>query len=434
MAETLKEMMTAYVTGCLDNANLVQFLDYIDSGGEINSDELGELQNVAALIPIILEDENPPASLQNKIFQQIPDNEAHQKVITKTKKAHLREILESKKKEAVNESTPEDIEIQVPEEVSFKSASKKKKKEIEDVKPEESLPKIESDGDEKTPSDEIDEAPKSKVTVKSTFKEDEVSDEEKDESPEEEPIFAPKTEKRKKEKVTVPREEDSEPYSHVTIKKTIRSTMIVPPDEKEIEGGEITIPVEECEESRDSFLNSRTAKIVTAASILLAIILLILYFSTKSNLSEKVASLQKEKTVLQTEVSAKNDFISSNLPLIESFNQKDLIVVPLAGTEDQGGYDARVLLSPSNRTGVLQFLKIPKVSDKESLQLWLISKGQSYSVGIFHPKKEEKFYPLNKIPHIPFEEIEMFRMTKEPASGSEFPSGNTVYFGAFPVK
>jgi anti-sigma-K factor RskA len=70
----------------------------------------------------------------------------------------------------------------------------------------------------------------------------------------------------------------------------------------------------------------------------------------------------------------------------------------------------------------------------ESLQLWLISKGQSYSVGIFHPQPGKKFYSLNKIPHIPFDEIEMFRMTKEPASGSEFPSGSTVYFGAFPVK
>ena len=430
MAETLKEMMSAYVAGCLDNANLVQFLDYIDSGGEINKDELGELQNVAALIPIILEDEAPPASLQNKIFQQIPDNEAPQKIITKTKKAHLREILESKKKEVEKESTPEDVEIEVPEEISFKSASKKEKKEVK----EENLPEEIGAAVPETPAEDFEVEPESKVTVKTTVKE-ELPEEEDSKLPvEEEPIFAPKAEKKKKEKVTVPRDEESESHSHVTIKKTVRTTMIVPPGDKVIEDNERPVPVEECEEQQGSFFNSLSAKIVTAVSILVAVILLILYFSTKSDLTEKVTTLQKEKTVLQSEVNSKNDFITSNLPLIESFNQKDLIVVPLAGTADQGSYDARVLLSPSSRMGVLQFLKIPKISDKESRQLWLISKGQSYSVGVFHPKESQKFYPLNKIPHIPFDEIEMFRMTKEPSSGSEFPSGSTVYFGAFPVK
>ncbi len=430
MAETLKEMMSAYVAGCLDNANLVQFLDYIDNGGEINKDELGELQNVAALIPIILEDENPPASLQNKIFQQIPDNEAPQKIITKTKKAHLREILESKKKEVEKESSPEDIEIEVPEEVSFKSASKKEKKDVK----EENLPKESGAAVPETPAENFEVKPESKVTVRTTVKEEVPEEEANKTHVEEDPIFAPKAEKKKKEKVTVPRDEESESYSHVTVKKTVRTTMIVPPGDKVIEDNERPVSVEECEEGHSSFFNTLSAKIVTAVSILVAVILLILYFSTKSNLTEKVTTLQKEKTVLQSEVNSKNDFIASNLPLIESFNQKDLIVVPLAGTADQGSYDARVLLSPSSRMGVLQFLKIPKISDKESLQLWLISKGQSYSVGVFHPKEGQKFYPLNKIPHIPFEEIEMFRMTKEPASGSEFPSGNTVYFGAFPVK
>ncbi len=431
MAETLKEMMSAYVAGCLDNANLVQFLDYIDNGGEINKDELGELQNVAALIPIILEDEAPPASLQNKIFQQIPDNEAPQKIITKTKKAHLREILESKKKEVEKESSPEDIEIEVPEEVSFKSASKREKKEVKEedhtIESGTAVPE--------TPASDFDVEPESKVTVKTTVKEELPEEDTNKPHAEEEPIFAPKAEKKKKEKVTVPRDEESESFSHVTVKKTVRTTMIVPPGDKVIEDNERSpAPVEECEEGNGSFFNTLSAKIVTAVSILVAVILLILYFSTKSNLTEKVTTLQKEKTVLQSEVNSKNDFIASNLPLIESFNQKDLIVVPLAGTADQGSYDARVLLSPSSRMGVLQFLRIPKISDKESLQLWLISKGQSYSVGVFHPKEGQKFYPLNKIPHIPFEEIEMFRMTKEPASGSEFPSGSTVYFGAFPVK
>ncbi len=418
MSETLKEMMSAYVTGCLDNSNLVQFVDYINSGGSINNDELGELQNVAALIPIILEIENPPASLQSKIFQQIPDNEEKSNIKTRTKKAHLREILESKKAERIKEEEPE---INIPEDVSFKSTSKKSKQEkTAKTEIQENISKPEEQSTDKTY-----EKPGSKVSIKQTDIKETTSDE----------VFAPKTSKAKKEKVTLPRETLADsPHPHVTVKRSKRETLVVTPElEQEQSASNNLNNDEQCEENKP-FLHSLTAKIITAASIVIFIILLIMYFSTKSTLSEKVASLQKEKNILQTEVKTKNDFISSNLPLIESFSQKDLLVIPLAGTEDQGDYDARILLSPSSRLGILQFIKEPKISINESLQLWLISKGQSYSVGVFHPQPGKKFYSLNKIPHIPFDEIDMFRMTKEPASGSEFPSGNTVYFGAFPVK
>ncbi len=427
MAETLKEMMSAYVTGCLDNANLVQFLDYIESGGKINKDELGELQNVAAMIPIILEMENPPASLQSKIFQQIPDNEKPVKTITKSKKAHLREVLESKRKEAEVEKKKDDLEIEIPEEVSFKNTTKKKK--------------VVEKPEDKIQQDPLAKESTEKVTVKTSVKYDETNEQisesaESGKSQEDsEPIFVPKDNKIKKKKITVGKTENSlEEYPHVTVKETIRKTMIVPPTDLFPSQTEKIIPTDECEENNGTLQNTLVAKIVTASSILIAIILLVLYYSTKSELTEKVTGLQKEKNVLQSEVNSKDDFISSNLPLIESFNQKDLIVVPLAGTEDKGTYSARILLSPSSRRGVLQFLKTPDISPNESLQLWLISKGLSYSVGIFHPKSGQKFYQLNKLPHLPFDEIEMFRITKEPASGSEFPSGNTLYFGAFPVK
>ena len=423
MSETLKEMMSAYVTGCLDNANLMQFVDYINSGGSVNNDELGELQNVAALIPIILEIENPPASLQNKIFQQIPDNEDNSKIKTRTKKANLREILESKKAESEKKEEPE---IKIPENVSFKGTSKT-------LKPVSTAPK-EDHEEIPQPEDSSKDTPFENPLEKEPIddndpKEKEVVNQASDE------VFAPKTNKAKKEKVTLPRESVTDnPHPHVTVKRSKRQTLVVTPElEQDQAESKSQQNDEQCEESKP-FLHSLTAKIITATSILIFVILLIMYFSTKSSLSEKVASLQKEKNVLKTEVKTKNDFISSNLPLIESFNQKDLLVVPLAGTEDKGGYDARILLSPSSRLGILQFIKEPQISTNESLQLWLISKGQSYSVGIFHPHPGKKFYSLNKLPHIPFDEIEMLRMTKEPPSGSEFPSGSTVYFGAFTVK
>ena len=86
MTDTVKEMMSAYVAGCLDLRNLKQFLKFVDEGNYIPLDELGELQNIASLIPVLLAREVPPASLQNDIFSQIPEEEKPKEAFKPVKK------------------------------------------------------------------------------------------------------------------------------------------------------------------------------------------------------------------------------------------------------------------------------------------------------------------------------------------------------------
>ena len=87
MAEkAIHEMISAFAAGCIDRNNFVNFKDYIDNGGELPYRELGEMQNLMALIPLILEREKPDPKLKEILANKMMgmQNEINAK-ITKDK-------------------------------------------------------------------------------------------------------------------------------------------------------------------------------------------------------------------------------------------------------------------------------------------------------------------------------------------------------------
>ena len=67
----IHEMTSAFAVGCMDKENFVQFKDYIKEGGELPNGELGELQNIVSMIPIILDLETPDPSLKDKVAKKL---------------------------------------------------------------------------------------------------------------------------------------------------------------------------------------------------------------------------------------------------------------------------------------------------------------------------------------------------------------------------
>ena len=397
MPDTVREMMSAYVAGCLDIRNLEQFIDFLEQGDYIPLEEFGELQNIASLIPILLERETPPASLQNDIFSKIPETKVEGGVKRVKRKVNLSEIIKEELEEISTENE-EDAEIEIPETVSFTSSGRETAiKEVAEKVEEEIF-----------------------ATKKTSLREQKVKE----------------TEKERK----IDSEEEN-PYPHVKIKakdeKDVKDENFVIPPEEEIDETGQEFDGVEYEHTKISGVSKKTLliwKIIAVVASVIALIFIVSYFSSKSSYEEEIAELQKIVKADKIEIEDKSDFINKNLPLIELFEFNDLVVVNLMSTSSEGTVDARIIVSPSARRGILQFFKIPNIKENEALQVWVVNKGQSYSVGVIHPQNGKKFYTLSKIPFIPFEEIEMFRITKEPKSGSEFPSGNTVYFGAFLLK
>lgn len=80
MAEkALHQMIAAYTIGCLDKENFIQFMNYVLNRGDLPRSEMGELQNVIALIPSLLDLETPPTELKDQVAKRIIEFEGELK-------------------------------------------------------------------------------------------------------------------------------------------------------------------------------------------------------------------------------------------------------------------------------------------------------------------------------------------------------------------
>lgn len=71
MSEKFDSMIFAYSIGCLNHESKAEFHKYLASGEEFNFPELGEIQNLAALIPIALEIEEVSTSAKNSVAKRL---------------------------------------------------------------------------------------------------------------------------------------------------------------------------------------------------------------------------------------------------------------------------------------------------------------------------------------------------------------------------
>ena len=101
----LTDLLFAFSLGCLDDDNKKKLREYLKSNNDYPLQELGEHQNLVALLPIILEIENPTAELKDKVAR------------------NLYQVQEELKSKIANESTDEIDEPEVSEEESSSPAT-----------------------------------------------------------------------------------------------------------------------------------------------------------------------------------------------------------------------------------------------------------------------------------------------------------------------
>ncbi len=61
----------AMAVGCLDKEDYIQLIEYLENGGDFPFQELGEYQNLAALLPSFLNIESPPPELKDKVARRL---------------------------------------------------------------------------------------------------------------------------------------------------------------------------------------------------------------------------------------------------------------------------------------------------------------------------------------------------------------------------
>ena len=72
MAEnSTEEIICAFAAGCMDNNNFVHLKEYIRENKDLPYEDLGELQNIMAMVPIILEIEAPNPEIKKRVAKEL---------------------------------------------------------------------------------------------------------------------------------------------------------------------------------------------------------------------------------------------------------------------------------------------------------------------------------------------------------------------------
>ncbi|MCF8241269.1 MAG: anti-sigma factor [Melioribacteraceae bacterium] len=366
--KVISEMITAYALGCMDKENFDQFHRHLKKGGKIPLGELGELQNLSVLIPSLLELEAPNPMLKEKLTENL---------------LALRDEIERKKQAAERKTKAEkpqpklkleEDKIQSPPEIAEETG-----------KTIEKIPK----GISFSSTDKYKETTKEKLTQQS--------------SAEQVKTYIDQPDDKKVTDVPPTRETPKPQFINLQ------------PGDKDW---------------FNNFIKSKTTWILAGIPLFLFLLLLIIFGSQIGSLSDSIDKLNNNVSGLQSEVERNKEFVSRHLALVEFFNNTNIDVVELSGTDLYPGTNGQLLITFTEREGLLKLNNMPIPKGNEAYQLWMVSDGQSYSLGVFVPNLSEKYIRIDNVPFIPRENVEMFRITNEPRSGSEMPTGQTYLFGS----
>ncbi|MCX7798097.1 MAG: anti-sigma factor [Melioribacter sp.] len=154
-------------------------------------------------------------------------------------------------------------------------------------------------------------------------------------------------------------------------------------------------------------------------------------FTSIESLNKQLEEVNHDLTLFRGELSRTNNFVNNYLSFIEFFNNKDVIVINLTSADPNDKSIARVFLSFDVKEGLIQFKNVKPLPPNQAYQLWAVSKGVSYSMGVYNPSNNEYIH-ISSFPFIPKENIEMLKITIESSEGSTTPSAQNYLVGVFP--
>lgn len=379
--QIIHEMIAAFSVGCMDKQNFIQFKEYMQQDGELPEGEMGELQNIVAMIPIILDIEIPHPSIKDKVAKRLIDIKDEIKA----------KIINERKSSSTFSKT---FTAPIEEPVSFKETKTQTK--ISNPR----LTKINLN-QPKTSKDDFAEYLEKRKTK---FQIIEQPDSKK-ETLNQEFIPAPLPPTKENTFESIPTKQET--FIHTQSEKKTKST------------------VQSFNESEDNKPSSWIAILSIIISLLLFTVLGYYSFINIQKLNNKIIDLQNELNTAKTQITSANNFLENYYSLVEFFNNKDIVVVNLQAANDSISSSAKLLLSFNEKSGLIQFKNFKYLQAGKTFQLWAVRRNQAVSMGVFQPSGNE-FLRITQFPPMPKEQIDYYKITIESNSGASEPSSNLI--------
>jgi len=431
MAESpLYDLLHAYALGCLEKEDIKKIKSYFRSGKEFEWSELGEYQNLGAMLPAILNIETPPAQLKDKVARKLyrMRDEKRKALIDLSKITQV-----TAKQEPAKEQDGLIPENPVPEFSDLKGP-------LADI-PAEDLERM-------LKQNEADSPQNNSYQTKFEIDPSAIDNWKEPEESTPEPIgfnvsnIEPEPDRLNKKEP----EENSASFQasveQAPIHENIQSGKEIPvaqPSEQPAEppvyqnpilerlsGGTVTpeTGLPELETKQEG----KSRKGIWAAVIILFVLFLALaggiYYIFMLNMKNT-----KEIEKLRQQAGSQTLKADVNNDIIAILSSRDFKVADLKPQKESAQGYGKVIMSFDMKIAYFQYAQLPELGPGKVYQLWANISGNTMSLGQFIPKAAMNYQPLPKLPVIDKDISVSFLLTEEKTEGAEAPSNNVFLTG-----
>jgi anti-sigma-K factor RskA len=373
------ELLFAYSLGCLDKEELLELNEYFQTENDFPWQELGEYQNLVALLPAILNVETPGPELKDKVARK------------------LYRIKNERR----------------PKKTSENYVSEHPSREIKpDISPEEKAEP--SDFFEHSKTIEENEEPEAGETIKNN-QEEEI-----------EPTgISPDAVDNQ---IQPPLQENFEHYdfSHSDEIDTMGIEINEVPLKQE--------PLPGKEDKKNYHLHGiseppveKKSKSGIILTIIFFVIILAGAFYLYQRFSLNVSAYKTRISSLNKQVSSLTEEVSAGKEVQQILQMKDTRIVNLYSSSIKDGY-GKVIISFQSSSGFLQLTNMPELSSEKSYRLWMLNQGKAASLGSFKLLANKSYYPI-ALPEQNFKGEIRFLVTEEASDSTARPSNKVDLSG-----
>lgn len=426
-------LLHAYALGCLNNESFKELKNYFRSGQSFEWSELGEFQNLAAMLPSILNIEPPPHQLKDKVARKLYRiREERRKTLVdlhkitqlstpeikiETPQAAPPPPLPSIPKEEVppkfdpgfaRVTQERMIDINGPlsgithedmESILAKNEQEFNKKNLYETKFE-----LDADAIDNWQEPAVPESPELKTARYKVTREI---------IP---PVQKPE-EKRFKKTEEKPKEKPEE--------KPAFTPPVQNPILERLSGGSFNPDFNEPDE-KGGTEKGRTG--IWIAIFLLFLLLLAIaaggYYLYMQN-TKNTKEIERLRQQVMSQVQ-KEDSINELLAIL---NSREFKVADLRPLSDQTEGFGKIIMSFDLKIAYFQFAQLPVLPEGKTYQLWANISGSVMSLGQFNPQGAINYEPLPKLPVIDKDLTVSFLLTEEKSDGAANPSKKVFLSG-----
>jgi len=426
------ELIFAGVLGCLDWADQSKLNEYIKSGGELPSN-LGEYQNIAAMLPVILNPEIPDPKLKDKVARklyrikdELRAKAADESLIeaenfyknSRRDRSSNEPDLSAETEKFKTEEKLNDSELKPDTGTPVKETEPvnivEEKKEL--IKPEEFEPV--------TPLRNTFESFKStrEKVLEGNFEVPAVDKNPAGNEAVPEPKIPPREKIKTYERVIT---KDKIPQRTPTAESAYSKMVSTKDRNKNFEKAyKKKYPTVESPSGKKSVLYFWSA-------VIMFVILILALAVSYLNFSSAIKDLKSTNESLRQQVNDLSVKFSTTQEIQSFLESPDVKIVSLDGTGMNPGGKGKLIVSFSQNKGYLQLSNMPELGQDKTYQLWMqLPQNGYYSLGVFIPSGRVQYFPFN-IPQSVMGNVNDFFVTEELSPGASVPGNKIFLRGSF---